>query len=324
MNKISLGSKGHFKLEVLRNGVVSKQTATDNVVTYSGAYQSFFGVLMFGALYAAVGTGTTEITRSSSALGNELARSGGAGASRQEVDNLDGTSTVTCTRTLSFPLGSVVGTISEVGLYSEASSGYLVAGQLIKDEFGNPTTLTLLADEQLKVTYTLEFTVPNGEQSVAPVIGSGTVSTPRGSHNYTVYGQPFFSEYALTSTHRDIRGQKALQYVSRNNSSGNLIEVALGTSSGISKNHDGSGTVTVTSPSITAAPNQANASDIKYMTFGGASNNSYAPNYKIDTTTKFIASEELSYGLAVIEFTPAIEKNNTESFTSQFQLTYTV
>lgn len=321
---IALKSRGFYKLEVLREGTVTRRMSTDNVVTYVGAYKSFFGTAMFGDLYIAVGTGTTEIVRGNTTLNSHLKRGSGAGADRLEVDNSDGTSTITCKRVLSFPLGAVVGTISEVGLYDRSSGGDLIAGQLIKDEFGDPTTLTLLADEQLKVTYTIEYTVPNASQSVAPMISSGTVTTPRGSHTFEMYAQPFFCEYTVPSADKNIRANRARQYVVLNRSNGTMLRTAFGGGKAISKSHDGSGTVVVTSPSLTVAPTTFNSADIKFMSIGGASNAHYDLNYNIDTTSKRVLSADTTYVLAVIEFTPAVEKKDTESFAFQFNITYTV
>lgn len=327
MHNIKLPSRGYYKLEVLREGtpVPGKSMHTNNVITYGGAYKCFFGTAMFGGLWAAVGQGSVERVRGDNALGNELERtSTSSGASRVEADNGDGTSTVTCTRVIAFSLGQVVGNISEVGLYDSGSSGTLIAGQLIKDEFGDPTTLTLLAGEQLKVTYTLEFIVPNAEQPVAPLVGTGTVTSPRGSHTFNMYAQPFFAVYNIPSSDKTIRGAAARRYTSTNSSGGTLLHDAWGGSSSISKSHDGSGTVTVDSPSISLSPTMFNSADIKYMSIGGASNKSYAKNYNIDTTSKRVRSDGNTYGIATIEFDPAVEKKSTEAFTFQFQIKYSI
>ena len=53
--------------------------------------------------------------------------------------------------TYTFPAGSVTGDLREIGFFD--SSGNMFSHALIKDGAGNPTTVTVLADEQLFVTY---------------------------------------------------------------------------------------------------------------------------------------------------------------------------
>ena len=53
--------------------------------------------------------------------------------------------------TYTFPVGAVTGDLREIGFFD--SSGNMFSHALIKDGAGNPTTVTVLADEQLFVTY---------------------------------------------------------------------------------------------------------------------------------------------------------------------------
>ena len=53
--------------------------------------------------------------------------------------------------TYTFPAGSVTGDLREIGFFD--SSGNMFSHALLKDGAGNPTTVTVLADEQLFVTY---------------------------------------------------------------------------------------------------------------------------------------------------------------------------
>lgn len=53
--------------------------------------------------------------------------------------------------TYTFPVGAVTGDLREIGFFD--SSGNMFSHALIKDGTGNPTTVTVLADEQLFVTY---------------------------------------------------------------------------------------------------------------------------------------------------------------------------
>jgi hypothetical protein len=70
----------------------------------------------------------------------------------------------TMSRTMPFALGAVVANISEVGVWSLTTSfgtnPRLFSRALIKDGFGNPTTITVTAEDQLVITYTLTFVMP--------------------------------------------------------------------------------------------------------------------------------------------------------------------
>jgi len=54
-----------------------------------------------------------------------------------------------------FPQGAIVGTVAEVGIGYSGNQNNLFSRALLKDGNGNPTTITLLADEYLNVYYYL-------------------------------------------------------------------------------------------------------------------------------------------------------------------------
>lgn len=326
---VTLGSKGYYSLNVYKSDgteVVEKRvTDSQNVVTFEGAYQIFFEGRMFSLMYANVGTGVTELTRSSSGLGNRFSASssyGGAARAGNEVDNGNGTSTLTLTRTMPFSLGATTGTFSEVGMSLEANGTNFIAGQLIKDEFGSPTTITILADEQLRVTYTLELTVPNGGQG-AKNIGSGTVTTPEGTSNYTIYSQPFFSGYTVGSSGSDVVAYKSSMSYLRNAgeaSSGVATEFNVGNPS-VSRSD---GTVTIVTGSATAAPSSFSKTSLKYQLFGQGNVN--AAYTGINPVTKLRPDEGHSFAgtHTLLEYETPIVKNNTRSYRARLTLTYNI
>lgn len=323
---IKLGAEGRFRGRVYKadgSEVLEKRTGlTENVVTHYGAHESFFGVSMFGNLYAAVGTGVNEITRTATSLGN-LAHvtPGSAAASRSgnEVDNGDGTSTLTLTRTIGFDLGATVGTFSEVGLCMFSTGSSLVAGQLIKDEFGDPTTVTVLADEQLVIEYTLEFTVPNAEEPVAPIIGTGTVTTPEGSSTYTVYQQPFFFEPSIGATSGAIRQGRESNYLAYAGSSGSLAYRKSGSGDSVSGS---GGTRVVKSSSTSLSPSDYSNSALTYVVVGEEDLRRI-----VDPTSKYVKFSESNGnadGTFVIEFSPALNKAPDRSLGFQLEVTYSI
>lgn len=75
-----------------------------------------------------------------------------------------------------FGVGAAAGNLSEVGV-GWATTGSLFSRALIKDLVGDPTTITVLSDEVLDVTYEIRLYAPTVDQVVDVVIGGVTYST---------------------------------------------------------------------------------------------------------------------------------------------------
>ena len=82
--------------------------------------------------------------------------------------------------TYTFPAGSVTGDLREIGFFD--SSGNMFSHALIKDGAGNPTTVTVLADEQLFVTYEVRKYPAETDQTGTFVLAINGVDT---SFSYT-------------------------------------------------------------------------------------------------------------------------------------------
>lgn len=84
-------------------------------------------------------------------------------------------------KTFRFGIGTATGNLSEVGVATAAANGgstILFSRALILDEFGSPTTITVLSDEILDVTYELRLYPPLTDvtQTVS-ITGSGSHDT---------------------------------------------------------------------------------------------------------------------------------------------------
>lgn len=316
--KQALKSKGSFSLKVKNDkGEVRQLGTTDNVVTYEGAYVSLLGGYMFSSLRARLGTGLSEIQRDSTDLGSpdsNTTSSASAGRSGNEIDNDDGTSTISLQREMYFGLGEMVGTFSEVGLYY---SDTLVAGQLIKDELGDPTTITLLANEQLYITYTLEWTVPNAPE----LVGTGTVQDAESnSYAYEIWAQPYFTEYNINNSRTAVRfGKKsnpgfcsdtgaAIKYVNKSDT------VSLSRTLG---------TVSFTRTTALLPPSSGEALNAAYYVPG---KHPYGtPSYElVSTNPPLTGSHTFSRASEVIKFTPTISKTINDSFQLEYTIEYTI
>lgn len=146
-----------------------------------------------------VGSGTTPPQFTDVALDAEiaavsLASSSNAGwISSQGANYTDGYMHLTVTR--QFGQGAAAGNLSEIGL---GDVNNLFSRALILDSFGDPTTITILANEFLTVYYTLRVNIPQADQVISahPVMLDG-VSTPHditirpnNANSYTQASQP--------------------------------------------------------------------------------------------------------------------------------------
>lgn len=124
------------------------------------------------ATVCSVGTGNSEPVSTQTALDSFL-----ASTSTVNVQVLNMASTPPYygfnRKTFRFPLGGVIGTIAEVGVgWAEG----LLSRSLIKDSNGAPTTITLLPDEVLDVTYEIRLYAPTVDRVESLVI-NGTTHT---------------------------------------------------------------------------------------------------------------------------------------------------
>lgn len=334
-NAISMKSRGYFAIEVRDSkGTVIEQKSSkqpsNNVVTYAGAYECLINGKMFRDHFAAVGTGNQELLRTSTALGSEVSgRTAGIDLTRvgKETDNQDGTSTITLTRTLSFGLGSKVGTFSEVGLFTTGTQGgssdVLIAGQLIKDEFGNPTTITILSDEQLVIQYTLEWVVPN----TSKLIGSGTAQDAVGnSYPFEIWSQPYFQDYNLGADYQGSRFSlgSSMRMVFRQADGTTNTTPTLTDQPALVVAHN-LGEVTVTLGGTVISPS---AGTIDNATFVFVVNKYHPTNsnslHIIDTAKALTTGVSNNDALAVIKFLTPISKNASESLKIEIQMTFNI
>lgn len=162
---ITSGSfSGHFELSVFdaNTGKLTKRRSFRNLITnqglasYCGASPSFYTAKI------CVGNGTNAPTPEDMQLGSFLAVSNtdlGSGTFNAGHGNNGAPDYVSWTKgTARFNAGTFDGvTITEVGVTNGDNSYPVFARALILDDSGNPTSLTILANEYLDVTYTLFY-----------------------------------------------------------------------------------------------------------------------------------------------------------------------
>ena len=77
-------------------------------------------------------------------------------------------------RVFTFPTGAAEGNLTEIGVGSTTATGNLFSRALIVDEFSSPTTITILSDEILIVTYECRF-YPKLIDDIGTVIFTGSI-----------------------------------------------------------------------------------------------------------------------------------------------------
>lgn len=116
----------------------------------------------------AVGTGSSAPTVADTGLDVQLASKTENGDTTvnntYSYDSDTDTFEFVHSKSFTFPLGGVVGNISEVAVFSNSTVtdtiNTLVSRALIVDGLGNPTTISLTAEDQLVVVYTMVLRVP--------------------------------------------------------------------------------------------------------------------------------------------------------------------
>lgn len=169
--------EGIIKLEIIKEDGTLKEVEGLNVpfynlITDAGLnYLSGYTAIGGAAAYCRVGTSSTPPTTTDTTLGAQTGSASPSGATTNSVQYSTTPYYSSHQIVYTFAVGAVSGNLTEVGFFSAATGGTMWSRALIKDSGGNPTTLTLLATEQLKVTYTVRRYIP------ALLTGSFTLST---------------------------------------------------------------------------------------------------------------------------------------------------
>lgn len=151
---LQLGIRGRYKFEISKDGVNKRTVAEfDNLITNNG-----LNAICAGNNFAAtvcVGTGTAPPTTTDNGLGNPVARQTQTSVTRNSTGSPN--YTVRTIYTFNYAQGAAAGNLTEVGTGDASTGNQIIAMSraLILDGLGNPTTLTVLADEFLTITYTL-------------------------------------------------------------------------------------------------------------------------------------------------------------------------
>ena len=141
--------QGSFSVKVFRGGKIIKELPRQGNLIL----QQKMAVLDRLGNYLVVGSGTTAPAYTNTTL--ETLVSVSAFSTWSESSPVLNTNTYEkeVVNTFTFPLGGVVGNLSELGVSSFSNGSSVDTRALFKDGAGDPTTITVTASDQLVVTY---------------------------------------------------------------------------------------------------------------------------------------------------------------------------
>lgn len=153
----TIGVSGRYTMTRVKDGQPVESITFNNLITDAGLTQLLIGSNQTNTL--AVGTGTSTPTATDVSLQQRVAYTT-AKESYSATYNA-ATGSIDSTATYIFPVGAIQTNITEVGLfavnYNYIDTTPIFSRSLIKDGNGNPTSITVLADEQLYVAYTVSL-----------------------------------------------------------------------------------------------------------------------------------------------------------------------
>jgi hypothetical protein len=181
MIKHGAGMKGEYRLEVSRNGSIIKETDWfDNVILTQGLDRLGLTTDNPVVSFSRIGTGTSIPLATQTQLDSQSAASTVTNSALNTTLNSGFPDYITThTYRYSYAQGAVVGNMSEIGTGWSSGGATLFSRALILDGSGNPTTITLIAIDQLTVFYRLSV-IPDLTDGVGIINIGGT------DYDYTV------------------------------------------------------------------------------------------------------------------------------------------
>lgn len=155
---IQCTSAGKFKLEIIRPDGGRREYDFDNLITDIGLVR--MGPSADYLDIVRVGSGSTPPAFSDTQLVSQV-----AAVAFTTASSVDGASSISpyygfARRVYNFAAGAAAGNLSEIGVGWSTTGSTLFSRALIRDSMGNPTTITVLSDEILIVTYEHRYYVP--------------------------------------------------------------------------------------------------------------------------------------------------------------------
>ena len=246
-----------------------------------------------------IGTGTTAPSVTNTSLATAFASTQSQTAETYESGGSP-TYWVQVSTSYTFPVG-VFGTFTEVGIsrgLHTASPSYLFSRELIRDGAGNPTSITVLSDEYLIVTYRIRLYPPLTDVT-------GTVNIAGTDYTYILRAQLAGNFYGWFAGLQGTGG--AFGYYNRGNGYGMYKAYSgdIGTITGTPSGSVANGSFLVDAPAyINGSYYRRNtyAFDFGVANFGGIKSIAFAAD---------IVQNYVQIGTYQVSFTPVLPKDST-------------
>lgn len=297
---------GYYKLEAIRpDGSVRPLTGWfPNLITNTGLDNLATGGYPWGT--CVVGTGTTAPSNTDTQLVTQIASTTNAVS---QASSASGTTPYygTLTTTWQFPVGAAAGNLSEVGVGRSATA--LFSRALIVDGSNNPTTITVLSNEALNVTYVINMEPPLGQTTGNVSLGGSSYAwTLQAANvgNANAWAPSNDTNYAGMGSYADAGFTYSTQTL------GAITSNPGGTGYGSSSSSAGTYTV---------------GSYTQSFTINWDINHGNAPGGVGSVLLQLNWGSDGGYGVGgagqyQVSFTPVIPKDNTKVLTLVFQVTW--
>lgn len=194
LHNLTTTMSGEYKFEIRKpDGTITETEWIPNLILNGGMDRIGTNNALFNC--CRVGAGNSVPTFTQNSLDSQIASSA-TSTSGNFVNEGAPLYRTLATYTYAFAQGGVVGNISEVGVGWTATGATLFSRALILDSNGSPTTITVVADDQLVVYYRIQMVPPITDGTGSIVLGGNT-------YNYTIrlaYAASFATHGALFSS----------------------------------------------------------------------------------------------------------------------------
>lgn len=193
--KFGMKVSGHFtlhkgKADALGNpipGTRQKVAEFDNIITNTGL--DHLGQTPSFLENCHVGSGTATEAATDTALGSWIAYTSSPPLGGSNYQSTEGTAPYFSKQVIDayrFDAGEATGTIAEVGIGPNTTNTALFSRARVKDGVGSPTTITVLADEYLDVTYEFRIYPDHVNSNGSTNDGTGSIDISATTYNYTI------------------------------------------------------------------------------------------------------------------------------------------
>lgn len=228
---------GYYKLEAIKIGEngeeISRRIVADwfpNLITNQGL--NLMGTSITYLNNCLVGSGSNTPTFTDTALQTFVA--GTATLQTAEALSVLGSSPYygSCTKTFQFAEGAAAGNITEVAVGTSITNANIFSRALILDGLGSPTTITILSDEILLVSYEFRF-YPKLTDDVGTVVFTGNIG---GTYDWIFRAKDVgTSLWQPVSVIRNMNDVSVAQVLAYNGDIGPITGHPAGSSSTLSK-----------------------------------------------------------------------------------------